>query len=153
MTHPGGNRHLTEVVPGPMNSNRRAWSFVAAVILTLAACASATGVPSPSVAPGTGLSIAALAGPTCPVETLGDPACAPRQVAGATVIVLDGQGTSVATVVLDAQGSAIVALQAGNYVVRAQPAAGLMGTPAAMNVAVVDGVLTPVVLSYDTGIR
>lgn len=153
MTHPGGNRHLTEVVPSPMTTNRRPWSFIAVLILTLAACASATGVPPPSVAPGTGLGIAALAGPTCPVETLGDPACAPRPVAGATVTILDGQGTSVATVVLDAQGSAIVALPAGNYVVKAQPAAGLMGTPEAMKVTVVGGALTPIVLSYDTGIR
>lgn len=153
MTHRSGNRHLSEVVPSPMTTNRRPWSFVVSLILTLAACASATGVPSPSVAPGTGLTITAVAGPTCPVETLGDPACKPRPVAGASVIILDGQGTSVATVVLDAQGSAVVALPAGNYVVQAQPAAGLMGTPESMNVTIVDGALTPVVLSYDTGIR
>ena len=34
-----------------------------------------------------------------------------------------------------------------------QPAAGLMGTAAAQEVTVVDGVLTPVLLAYDTGIR
>ena len=135
-----------------MNTNRRVWSLVAALILTIAACASATGVPSP--APGTGLAISALAGPTCPVETIPpDPACAPRPVAGAKVIVLDAQGREVATVVLDAKGSAAVSLAAGNYVVRAQPTAGLMGTPEPMEVAVLDAKLTPVDLSYDTGIR
>lgn len=152
MTQTGGNRHLHEVVPGRMTTNRRRWSFIAVLILAIAGCT--TGVPSPSVAPGTGLTITAVAGPTCPVETIPpDPACAPRPVAGATVIILDGQGTSAATVVLDAQGSAVVALPAGNYVVQPQPAAGLMGTPESMNVTVVDGTLTPVVLSYDTGIR
>ena len=125
---------------------------MAALILTIAACANATGVPSP--APGTGLAITAAAGPTCPVETIPpDPACAPRPVAGAKVSILDAQGREAATVVLDAKGSAAVALAAGTYVVRAQPAAGLMGTPGPMEVAVVDGTLTPVALSYDTGIR
>lgn len=135
-----------------MSTNRRPWSFVAALILTIAACASA-GAPSPAVVPGTGLAISALAGPTCPVETLGDPACAPRPVAGAKVVILDAQGRDAATVVLDAKGSAAVALASGKYVVRAQAAAGLMGTPGPMEVAVVDGKLTPVALSYDTGIR
>lgn len=135
-----------------MTTDRRTWSLVVALILTLTACAGATGGPSPSVAPGTGLTITAVAGPTCPVETLDDP-CPPRPVAGATVIVLDGQGTSVATVVLDAQGSAVVAIGAGDYVVQPQPAEGLMGTAEPVNVTVMDGALTPVVLSYDTGIR
>jgi hypothetical protein len=135
-----------------MTTNRRALSFIAVLILTIAACS--TGVPSPSAAPGTGLAISAVAGPTCPVETIPpDPACAPRPVPGATVIILDGQGKSVATVVLDTQGAAIVTLPAGNYVVQPQPAEGLMGTAESMNVAVVNGTLTPVVLSYDTGIR
>ncbi len=135
-----------------MSTHRRSRSLFAVLILTIAACSS--GVPSPSVVPGTGLAITAVAGPTCPVETIPpDPACAPRPVAGATVNVLNGQGTGVATVVLDAKGAAIVAIPAGNYVVQAKPAAGLMGTPGPMNVTVVDGTLTPVILSYDTGIR
>ena len=58
-----------------------------------------------------------------------------------------------ATVVLDAQGAAVISLPPGNYVVQPQQVAGLMGTAAATNVAIVDGTLTPVVLSYDTGIR
>jgi hypothetical protein len=131
-----------------MSTNRRPWSFVAALILTVAACTSA-----PPVVPGTGLSMTALAGPTCPVETLGDPACAPRPVAGARVIVLDAQGKEVATVVLDVKGAGVVTLTAGKYVVRGQPAAGLMGTPEPMDVTIVDGQLTALVLSYDTGIR
>ena len=122
------------------------------MVLTIAACASAT-VASPPIVPGSGLAITSAAGPTCPVETLGDPACAPRPVPGAKVSILDAQGREVSTVVLDAKGAAVVALPAGKYVVRAQPAAGLMGTPEAMEVAVFDGRLTSVELSYDTGIR
>jgi hypothetical protein len=131
-----------------MSTHRRLWSLVVALILAIAACTSA-----PPVVPGTGLAVTALAGPTCPVETLGDPACAPRPVAGAKVVVLDAQGREVATVVLDLKGAGVVTLAAGKYVVRGQPAAGLMGTPEPMDVTIVDGQLTPVVLSYDTGIR
>ena len=138
-----------------MSTDRRLPAFVAALILTIAtvaACASGTA-PSPPVAPGTGLAITSAAGPTCPVETLGDPACAPRPVPGAKVTILDVGGREVSTVVLDAKGAALVTLPAGKYVVRAQPAAGLMGTPGPMEVAVVGGKLTAVDLSYDTGIR
>lgn len=138
-----------------MTTNRRPrWpvAVLAVLALALAACGGATGVPSSAV-PGTGLAISAVAGPTCPVETVGDPACVPRPVAGAKVVVLGAQGQEVATLVLDAQGSGVVGLPAGDYVLRAQPEAGLMGTPEAMEVTVADGTLTPVVLSYDTGIR
>jgi hypothetical protein len=135
-----------------MNTARRPWLFVAALILTIAGCASAT-VPSPPAVPGTGLAISSAAGPTCPVETLGDPACAPRPVPGAKVTILDAGGREVSTVVLDAKGAALVTLPAGKYVVRPQPAAGLMGTPGPMDVAVAEGKLTAVDLSYDTGIR
>jgi hypothetical protein len=103
--------------------------------------------------PRTGLAITAVAGPTCPVETVGDPACAPRPVAAAKVVVVDAQGRELTTVVLDAQGAGVVGVPAGDYVLRAQPQAGLMGTPEAMEVTVVDGTLTPIVLPYDTGIR
>jgi hypothetical protein len=136
-----------------MTTDRRPWTFLAVLILVIAACATSPGVPSPPAVPGTGLAITAVAGPTCPVEQPGDPACAPRPVAGATVIVRDGQGNSMATVVLDAEGSAVVALPAGGYVVEPRPVEGLMGTAESMHVTVVDGTLTPVVLAYDTGIR
>ena len=132
-----------------MNTHSRLLVLLA-IILVVAACGSA----APSVPPGTGLAITAAAGPVCPVERVPpDPACAPRPVAGATVLVLDGQGKTVATVVLDDQGLANVPLAAGRYVVQAQPANGLMGTPGPQDVTVVDGAMTPVLLAYDTGIR
>jgi len=136
-----------------MKTHRRPWPFLAVLVLLIAACGGAGG-PSPAVVPGTGLAITAGAGPTCPVEQQPpDPACAPRPVAGATILVLDGQGKTVATVVLDAKGTALVALPAGGYVVQPRPANGLMGTPEPQNVTIVDGTITPVALAYDTGIR
>ncbi len=110
--------------------------------------------PAPSPPPGTGVAITAAAGPTCPVETIPpDPACAPRPVAGAKILIKAGDGTIVATLETDANGAAIIDLFPGTYAVEPQPAAGLMGTAAAQTVTVVDGVLTPVLLAYDTGIR
>ena len=138
-----------------MKTRTRSSPFLAILALLIAICASACG-PAPAVAPpGTGLSIIAVAGPVCPVERVPpDPACAPRPVGGATVLVLDSQGKTVTMVVLDDRGMvAIVPLPAGSYLVQAQPANGLMGTPEPQTVTVVDGTITPVVLAYDTGIR
>ena len=103
--------------------------------------------------PGTGLWVTALAGPVCPVERPGDPACEPRPVGGAVILVTDGQGNGVAKTQLDADGAAFVELPAGSYVVEAATVEGLMGTPDAQTVTVVDGARAPVVFSYDTGIR
>ncbi|MGH2475520.1 MAG: hypothetical protein ACRDIL_09665, partial [Candidatus Limnocylindrales bacterium] len=103
---------------------------------------------------GTGLFITAVAGPTCPVEQVPpDPACAPRPVAGATILILDGQGNDVGKATLDAAGSALIDLPPGDYVVRAAEIDGLMGVPEPQQTVVVEGVATPVVLAYDTGIR
>src|SRR5687768_1406836 len=138
--------------PEAMTTNHGPWSFIAVLAFALAACSMVA--PAPSVEPRTGLVITAVAGPTCPVERIPpDPACAPRPVAGATVVVQDAQRNNVATVVLDAGGAAVVALPVGQYIVQPQPVVGLMGTAASTDVAVLDGPLTPVVLSYDTGIR
>jgi len=135
-----------------MKTQRLLWPLVAIIALLIVACGS-SGAPPPAP-PGTGLSITAVAGPTCPVERIPpDPACAPRPVAGATIIVLDAQGATVTTVVTDATGTATVAIPAGAYVVQARPVVGLMGTAEAQPVTVVAGALSPVALAYDTGIR
>lgn len=135
-----------------MKIHRFAGPFIAVLVLVIAACGTLSG-PTAPVVPGTGLAIGAEAGPTCPVEQPGDPACKARPVADATVIIVDRQGTTVATVVTDPEGLATVALPAGEYVVQPQPAEGLMGTAEQQTVAVVAGMLTPVTLAYDTGIR
>lgn len=136
-----------------MTTHRPSWGLLAVLMFAIVGCGLGTGGPSTPIDPGTGLAIGAVAGPTCPVEQPGDPACRPRPVAGATVIVMDREGATVARVVTDPEGLVTVALPAGDYVIQPQPVEGLMGTAEQQAVTVVDGALTPVTLAYDTGIR
>jgi hypothetical protein len=110
--------------------------------------------PSPAtVGTATGILVSAVAGPTCPVETVPpDPACAPRAVV-ATIIVRDAQGADVAKAVTDPAGTVFVALDPGEYVIVGTPVEGLMGTPDEQSATVADGATTAVTLAYDTGIR
>ena len=125
----------------------------ALLLATLAVLVVACGPgPSPIASPVGGISGITLAGPTCPVERPGDPACAPRPVAGATILIRDASGADAATIVTDASGRFRVALPPGVYTVVSQPIEGLMGNPAPVDVEVGDSDVT-VELSYDTGIR
>jgi Carboxypeptidase regulatory-like domain len=102
----------------------------------------------------TGIQGTATAGPVCPVERIPpDPACAARPVAGAVVSVRDPAGTDLARTLTGADGTYFVELPPGRYVVTAEPAAGLMGTPGALDAVVESGSTTTVDLAYDTGIR
>ena len=102
----------------------------------------------------TGVHITALAGPTCPVETVPpDPACAPRPVPNAVVTIVGDAGVQERPIILDGAGQAFVPLEPGVYTVNAQGAAGLMNGPEAQRVVVEDGNVSEVVLAYDTGIR
>ena len=135
-----------------MQTHRRPWSILAVLVLLVAGC-SATG-PARSLVAGTGIAITATAGPTCPVERVPpDPACEPRPVADATILIVDDQGKTVATVATGADGTVLVAVPAGNYVLQPQPVSGMMGGAEPVNVTVVDGSATPAAISYDTGIR
>ena len=120
-----------------------------AVAVLLAACGPG---PSPVASPVGAISGTANAGPTCPVERPGDPACAPRPLAGATILIRDATGSDVATILTDAAGRFRVALPPGVYTVIGQPVEGLMGNPGPVDVDVGEGDIT-VELSYDTGIR
>ena len=100
------------------------------------------------------MTITAVAGPVCPVETVPpQPECAARPVPGAVVIIRDANGSEVASVTLDAQGFAFVELPAGDYDLEGQAVNGLMGGPTAAQATVSDGTATPIQLDYDTGIR
>jgi hypothetical protein len=114
----------------------------------VAACG--TGSSGGSSAATGELRLRVSAGPTCPVETdPPDPACAPRVVERA-VVVLDGP----THVTVDVRGGvATVDVPAGTYHVVAKPVPGLMGTPEPTTVKVIAGATTPLQLSYDTGIR
>lgn len=110
--------------------------------------------PSPSGAGQTGIRGLATAGPVCPVEkNPPDPSCAPRPVAGATVVIRDRSGAQVAAAVAGSDGAFFVELQPGDYVVEPQPVQGLMGTAAQQSVSVGAGSVTVIQLDYDTGIR
>ena len=101
----------------------------------------------------TGIAGVVVAGPTCPVETVGDPACAPRQVGGATIVAADEAGNEVATVVSGLDGSFFLAVPAGSYIVTGTMVEGLMGAPDPSTVTVVEGGVAQIQLAYDTGIR
>ena len=122
-----------------------------AVALVVSAIACGGGPPTPAVS-GSGIAGRAVAGPICPVERPGDPACAPRPVAGALVIVRGADGSEVATAQTADDGRYEVSVPPGRYTVEGAPVEGLMGNPTAAEVEVVDGVET-VDLQYDTGIR
>ena len=108
----------------------------------------------PSDAVGdTGIVGHATAGPVCPVERPGDPACLPRPVADATIVVSDATGAEVGTMSTLPDGSFAFDLPAGAYVVQGRSVDGLMGTPEPMPVSVQAGSLTAIELAYDTGIR
>jgi hypothetical protein len=116
----------------------------------------AAAYPSPSAGDGvgTGIHVTAVAGPTCPVETVPpDPACAPRPVPNVTVLVTDAAGALQQKIVLDAEGQQSLSLLPGAYVINAEGAAGFMSGPEAQRVTVEDGRITEVTLAFDTGIR
>ena len=112
-----------------------------------------SGVPSPGASPGF-LDVTLVSGPHCPVETTPpDPACTPRPVANATVIVRDAAAGEIARATSDATGHAMLSVPGGTYSVEAQPVAGLMGTPAPEQVTVLATGAGALTLIYDTGIR
>jgi hypothetical protein len=102
----------------------------------------------------TGVHGTVTASPTCPVETIpADPACAPRPVAGAVLVITDAAGREVKRVTSAPDGSFSVELPPGVYGVGALAVEGLMATPAPMEVEVEAGQPTELQVSYDTGIR
>jgi hypothetical protein len=141
-----------------MKIHRRPWSFVAVLALLMAGVLLVAGCgaagPARSLVAGTGIAITATAGPVCPVERVPpDPACAPRPVPDATILVVDGQGKTVVTVTTGADGTVLVAVPAGAYVLQPLAVPGMMGGAQPVNVTVMDGAVTPAAVSYDTGIR
>jgi hypothetical protein len=113
--------------------------------------------PSPGgggITSDTGLHITAVAGPVCPVEKFPpDPACAPKPVSNATVLIADAAGREQGVVMTDVSGQTFAGLAPGQYTVTAQGASGFMSGPEPQQVTVEDGQVTEVTLDYDTGIR
>ncbi len=140
--------------------NEHSWSFAVVPDGTVRVVNEA-GPPVPADAwpsadgdDGSGIGGIAVAGPVCPVETVPpDPGCAARPVAGAVIVVRDMGGSEVARAVTGADGSFFVGLPAGDYLIEPQAVEGLMGTAAALEVTVAEGLAADVQLEYDTGIR
>jgi hypothetical protein len=98
------------------------------------------------------LIVRVTAGPTCPVERISDPTCAPRPVTG---VRLRLDGPSEVTLTTDATGTARAAeIPVGAYRLVAQPVRGLRGPLGQLrDILIKQGHATRVALSYDTGIR
>ncbi len=138
---------------------RHTWTYAVAPDGTVKLL-SETGDPVPpgalpTVVPASATGIAGLAtaGPVCPVERPGDPACAPRPVANAEIVVQDLAGAEVARTRTNADGTFSLPVPAGDYVVVGLAVEGLMGAPEPQPVTVADGQVAAVDLAYDTGIR
>jgi hypothetical protein len=103
----------------------------------------------------TGIIVTAVAGPTCPVETIPpDPACAPRPVPDTLIDITDGTGRQVARQSTDGTGTSFFELPPGVYAVTvADTGEGFFGIPEAQKVEVVAGAVAPVTIAFDTGIR
>jgi hypothetical protein len=126
-----------------------------ALALALLAVPVACRGPAATPVDGIVLSGQALAGPTCPVVTdPPDPSCEDRPVAGAVIVVLDGDGAEVARLESDADGNFSIRLPPGSYQLVPRPVEGMMGTAQPVEVELVAGAdPEPIVISYDTGIR
>lgn len=130
------------------------FALQATLILVLAALLTACGTTShPATATGT-LIGDVVAGPTCPVEQVGNP-CPPRPVAGREVAIVDAEGHVVATTTTDERGHFSLTLSPGAYTVRVAIVPGEVGmrqvTPGQVTIATGETVNVTIVL--DTGIR
>ena len=108
-----------------------------------------------NVPPGLGrIAGRVTAAPICPVVTVPpNPSCAPRVVAGAVIVAVDGAGV-VAQATSAANGSYTLGLAPGSYTIEARPVAGIMRTPPPAHATVrAAGDLVTVDFQYDTGIR
>ncbi len=145
-------------------SRRQIWADLRsrAVVVAFTVVALAVVVGACTVGPGAGGSIAGgrtipgtvLAGPTCPVQRVGDSSCADRPVAGAVLVVTTPSGAEIARTTSDAAGAFSLSLAPGDYLLVPQPVTGLMITPRPLAFTVATaGVTAALDVRYDTGIR
>lgn len=120
----------------------------AVAVLALISCGSDHGIGSEPTGRVVGH---VLAGPTCPVERPGGPACPPAPVAGLVEFVQDGRiVTSVST---DAEGGFEHELPAGTYTVSVDVGDRPFPVCGSVDVEVVADAETNVDIDCDTGIR
>ena len=110
------------------------------------------GIPPGTVV--TGVRGLVIAGPVCPVEQIPpDPACAPRPVEGAVLIVRGEDGAEAGRAQSDGRGFFELALEPGRYTLEPQPIEGFLGGASPVSFTVEEGAATPITVEYDTGIR
>ena len=111
--------------------------------------------PTPSGEGGTAaVTLHLRAGPTCPVvRNPPDPACQPRSVANADVVLKGPDGAERGRATSNADGEVVLQTPPGAYYVEPQPVQGLLGTAPAAAFSVVGGETVDINLDYDTGIR
>jgi hypothetical protein len=94
------------------------------------------------------------AGPTCPVvRNPPDPACQPRAVANAEVVLKGPDGSELGHAASNGNGQVDMQAPPGAYYVEPQPVQGLLGTAQAFAFSVVAGETVDFFVPYDTGIR
>lgn len=112
--------------------------------------------PIPDGPPGAIVFGTVTAGPMCPVQRSPEASgCAPRPVAGATIVVRLADDGATLRSTTTAAGRYVVAFQGfGAITITALPVRGLVGTPARVTVTVDPSDNSRRVdLQYDTGIR
>ena len=135
------------------------WLAMALIAVAVTACATGAPGATPFTSPAGGpsrLMGTISAGPVCPVEkSPPDPQCAPRPVAGAVVVATSAGGQEVGRTTSAADGSyELIITETGVVLITGMPVAGLMGTPAPVNVTLTEpGEVQHLDLEYDTGIR
>lgn len=80
------------------------------------------------------------------------PACAPRPVEGAVIVVTDSTGADVASGTTGSDGQVVIDVTPGALVVVPQPVDGLLGTAPVVTVAVAGDQTLRVTTDCDTGI-
>lgn len=111
-----------------------------------------------TIDPGTAdpaqITVRLVAGPVCPVErNPPDPACAPRPVPDAEVVLRDPSGAEIGRAAADSNGMVTFTAPGGAYYVKSAAVEGLMGQAAAEAFSVPGGRSITITLDYDTGIR
>ena len=122
------------------------------VLLGLAACGAAPAAPRPTATPApSGITGQVLQGPRCPGPTRREQPCPDRPLA-ATLAILDPDRQLVTQVRSDAQGHFRVRLPPGTYRLVPRSPGGLSHAPE-QTVVVRAGAVTPITVTYDTGMR
>jgi hypothetical protein len=113
-------------------------------------CGSSSSGSHPPVPTG-GVNGHVLAGPTCPAERPGDPACQPKAVTG-SVRFAQGDGV-VASIRIDRTGAFAIRLPPGSYTVTVDTGESVFPVCKPVDVMVTDGAFALIDINCDTGIR